>query len=938
MSEDELIGRRAELTVLRSAVDKAVRGHGGAVLVLGEAGIGKSRLLAAASRRARAAGMEALTGRAVAGGGAFRAIAAALADRLRDRSDSVSGGALLSAEELRPYLPALRRLLPAWTSDQVGSASGTESGADPIVVAGEGVLRLLRLLAADRGCLLVLEDLHWADADTLALVEYLAGAASSAGMLLVVSARDEGRERASIGRLAAACGAAVLRPRRLFAAETVALAVARAGGELSPERLDMVVGTADGLPLLVEELVAGLLRTQGETQGSRPVVPPTFAALVEQRLRDLPAAAAEITRAAAVLGADPPWTLLAEVTGHPESTTLAGLRAAAEIGLLVVEVGELRWRHALTCDAVVATVLPPERAPIARRAAELLLARRDPDDDAMAADLLVVAGEDERATALLLRLARRDLARGALRSAQELLDRVPGTGMTQLAGERVLLLTSLGRAADALDEGERALPSATGDVHAELCLRLARAAVRAGQWERARSYVERAGRPGDPRTPLLAADAAFGAGDVTKAGALAAEAIDLAERAKAAEPLCEALELVARCRVQEGDLAAAGSAFGRASSVAAEHGLLRQRVEAELGRALLAQFKGPWRPEHLSGVRELAVEAGMLAEVARIDLLLADGIWATEGPVAAEPVAKASAELAATLRLSSLQASVGTLLAGIHAAMGDVVGAGRLLESALAQPDRPPEVPAIASVVRAIPSLMAGDLARADTLMRPGMDAALAHPAVPPLAHWGLWTLLRAVCGEDGPARTLATLGAAGRRANQAALAYAEAVTAGRSGELTHAVARFTAGDRAGADTPWWSRLLRMLALHAAVADGWAEQVNAVGALRADLAEHERAGDHQLARTCRDLLRGAGAPTRRGRGTTPVPAALRAMGVTSREMDVLVLVAEGLTNAEVAGRLFLSRRTVETHVANLLAKTGATSRAELRTLLEAQTP
>jgi DNA-binding NarL/FixJ family response regulator len=88
--------------------------------------------------------------------------------------------------------------------------------------------------------------------------------------------------------------------------------------------------------------------------------------------------------------------------------------------------------------------------------------------------------------------------------------------------------------------------------------------------------------------------------------------------------------------------------------------------------------------------------------------------------------------------------------------------------------------------------------------------------------------------------------------------------------------------------------------------------------------------EHQLARTARDLLRQAGAPTRRGRGSAQVPPALRAMGVTSREMDVLLLVAGGLTNAEVGGRLFLSPRTVESHVANLLAKTGTASRAELR--------
>jgi DNA-binding CsgD family transcriptional regulator len=112
-----------------------------------------------------------------------------------------------------------------------------------------------------------------------------------------------------------------------------------------------------------------------------------------------------------------------------------------------------------------------------------------------------------------------------------------------------------------------------------------------------------------------------------------------------------------------------------------------------------------------------------------------------------------------------------------------------------------------------------------------------------------------------------------------------------------------------------------------AVADGWGDPVPA---LRADLAAHEEAGEVLLARTCRDLLRRAGAPARRARGGATVPPALRALGVTAREAEVLGLVTQGMTNAQVAERLFLSIRTVDTHVANLLAKTGAATRGELR--------
>ncbi len=135
------------------------------------------------------------------------------------------------------------------------------------------------------------------------------------------------------------------------------------------------------------------------------------------------------------------------------------------------------------------------------------------------------------------------------------------------------------------------------------------------------------------------------------------------------------------------------------------------------------------------------------------------------------------------------------------------------------------------------------------------------------------------------------------------------------------------AGDALLAENRWWGRLCRTLAMEAAVAGGWGRPVPV---LRTDLAAFEESGDTGLARTCRDLLRRAGAPTRRAPGSADVPAPLRAAGVTSRETDVLGLLGEGLTNRQIAERLFLSPRTVDTHVASLLAKTGTASRGELR--------
>ncbi len=188
---------------------------------------------------------------------------------------------------------------------------------------------------------------------------------------------------------------------------------------------------------------------------------------------------------------------------------------------------------------------------------------------------------------------------------------------------------------------------------------------------------------------------------------------------------------------------------------------------------------------------------------------------------------------------------------------------------------------------------------------------------------------------EDAVREVLRSQPAGLRRANRGALAYADAIVAGRGGQADLAEQHLQEGDRLLAPLPWWHRMLRVTTFQSAIADGWGSPV---GPLRGDLAAFERDGDQQWVRLCRDLLRRAGAPTRRGRGDSVVPAELRAVGVTSRELDVLVPLASGRGNAAIAEQLFLSPRTVETHVASLLLKAGLTNRAELGEWYRGLTP
>ncbi|WP_433336857.1 ATP-binding protein [Spirillospora sp. CA-294931] len=883
------VGREIELAGLDELVDGVAVGRGGVLLVRGEAGIGKTRLLGEAARRARVGGLVVLTGRAVEGGGAYRPLAEALAGR-----------PLPDAEPLRPYRAALGRLSPEWAGEP------SPSNVDPVVVLGQGLVRLLGILGGSRGCLLILEDLHWADADTLAVLEYLSGALLGSSVLVAASARDEGGHAPVLDRIGRRPEVALMGLGRLSPAETIELAE-RCAPSLPGRVRRAVVEKSDGLPFLVEELVA---------DGVAGGVPPTFAGMVEVRLRALGPRRRRVVEAAAVLG-EPDWTLLGAVTGLAEDAVHGALRAA-QPRLVVPEGRGLRWRHALTREAVLAAIPPAERAALARRAGEALLGR----DEVRAAELLRAAGDGDRAAEIFLRLAARDLDRGAPRDARAKLERAgDGAGA---AVERVRLLTLLGEADAALAAGTAALAVAVGDDHARLCLRLADAAVLLGHWDEAERYLERAGRPRDPRALVLAADAAFGPGDLERAELLASAAVERAEHAGDAEALCRALIVRGRCALRR-DFAASRAFYRRAARHAAEHGLRPWRVTALLGLAFVELDDGPCSPA-LDEARALALETGQLAEVVHADLLQIERRYTAEGPRAAAALAEETAELAGRLGLPGHQVVAELFIAFARAVRGEVEGASAALDAARSRPAAPVEIEAMAHAVWGLRELMDHDLAAADRCYDAAMRILEGRHETVMVAEWGLWALIRSVLGDDGARETLRGSSEVFRRVNRGALHYADAVAAGREGR-PEAAALFAAGDRALVHHPWWRRLCRLLALEAAVTCGWGDPVPE---LRADLAAYERTGEEAFARTARDLLRRAGAPARRGRGLTSVPPELRAAGVTSREMDVLTLVGEGLTDRQVAERLFLSPRTVETHVASLLAKTGAAGRAQLR--------
>lgn len=916
-----IVGRADEVAALREAVDAVRRGMGSTHFLVGEAGVGKSRLAADVAGHADEQGLLVLRGRAVDGPHpvTFRPFTEALLAAMRD-------GSLPNETELDGFGPALGRLLPGRT-DPATDVS--------LIAVAEGVLRLLRLLGRARGCLLVLEDLHWTDPETLAVLEYLADHCAGERLAVVATVRAElpcqALELASA--LDARRSARRIHVGRLLDDDVYRMVRACLGTEELPAEVDTFVGgRADGVPFFVEELLAGLVNSGALVRDGTtwhavsrlvPAVPLTVTASIQRRLAEpgLPA----VLAAAAVLGRRFDWSLLAEITGKPEAEVLQALRASIDGQLLDTDDDGFRFRHALTRDAVLDSLLPPERARLAGSAAEALHAKHpelEGDRCELAASLHEAAGDDHRAAELLIAAADRASRRGALASAEALLVRARELGG---AADAALLhvLALGGQTARVFELGESMLRLSTQD-NLVVRLAMARAAVSAGLWKQAAEHVEHARGLGDSAaTTVLAAQVAMGQGRETDAAALAETALADTE---APEVECEALEILGRV-VRAGDLGAAEERFERARAVAERAGLAVWRMRAlhELGTIDLLDNG---RADRLEAARAAAAETGALATLAVIDLHLGD-LYSLIGRDE-----EGSAALTRCVALSR-QLGLATLpvalchLAGNHVRLGRrAESEGLLAEAAGIAPDDP-DVLAGIPITRGMSAMLQADLDGA----REQLDLAAAQAEIHPIPFpmRGLWALLRTVQGLDGAAarETVRTSGALGVRAALVGLRYAEAVAHGQEGRAQDAERLFAEADRimAGyASMDEFHYLNRLPAAQAALRDGWGAGVDW---MRECLTWCEDNGREQLAAYCRKLLKDAGVPVRRRRDATGIPAELRELGVTQREMEVLALVAEGLSNAEIGERLFISSRTVEKHVEKLLTRTGTRTRGQL---------
>lgn len=926
-----IAGRDEELAALAAHLEATLAGSGRLVGVIGEAGIGKSALIEAITAQAGARGVVVPFGRAVPAVAPlpFRPLSEAVL--ALDRA-----GSLLDVPELAGFRGQLGRLVP-----ELGTPAG---GADESpVLMGEAVVRLLRVLARGNGAVLVLEDLHWADAETLAVVDYLADALAGENVLCLVTARPSDDD--PLERLWGRRAGSVLRLRPLPPSDVARMLDAcldRTPADLLP----FIVEHADGVPFLVEELLAGLVvdgslvNRDGAWQAASPLtpaVPTSFADSVRHRLADLDPGSRQVLTAAAVLGRSFDWELLPGMVGADGSTVVAALRSAFAAHLIAVDGPDFRFRHALTREAVLAELLPPERAALARTAVDVVR-RAHPGLPGpwceLVAELAAAGGDIDTAVARFTESATRALHRGALATAEQ-----AATNAVELAGGRaaeaehvlVRVLTQVGKAARAMEVGAALLQGATDP---DLLLVLARAALMAGDRDAAGGHLDRATAVsrGDQRMSArldaVAAHLALERNDPTGATRLALAAVDAAGRAGMPEVQCEALEVLGRLARTRG-LAESLAHFERAARIAEAHNLFTWRLRAE--QELVALDPNIAR---VRAVRDRAAASGALVTVAQMDLRIADSALLMFDHDLCLDSARRCVDASTRFGLAILPVAR-MWLAGAHALGGREAEMEKELGAALAAtPDDPRLLADVWGRVRATLAAVREDRAALLT----ALDRSMTHVrAAPPTESQFIgqvwWAVVHAI--EDGGAKALAELAATPlvRVVGTAPLDIVVAVAQGREGNRAAAEEAFArlegSAVEPGLGGAYW--FLVRLAAEAAIRDGWGTPEPWLREADAFFAAN---GYEQVARACRALLRTAGVPVpRRGRGDAAVPAPLRAMGVTSRELDIGLLVAEGLSNKAIAERLQLSIRTVENHVSRLLARTATTSRTELAAAL-----
>jgi DNA-binding NarL/FixJ family response regulator len=898
------VGRETELAALAVDLDAAAGGRGGVVLLAGEPGIGKTRLAEELAAQATAQGALVLWGRCWEGEGApafwpwvqiVRAYVEA-ADPTVLRQDMGAGAA-----DIAQVVPVVHERLPDLPPPPVEPEAARFRLFDSL--AG-----FLRAAAARRPLLVVLDDLHWADAPSLALLRFLGRELEGAGLLVVGIYRHTEVDRGH-PLLATLADLTRGRGRRLMLSglderEVASFVALVAGVEPSPELASAVHRQTDGNPFFVTEVVR-LLASQGRlnhAEADLPVLaaglPEGVRAVVAERLGRLSDGCQGVLEVAAVLGRDFQLPALEPATGLNPARLLELLEEAEAARVVAAVPGGLgRWRFA---HALVREVLY-EGLPAARRI-------RLHEQVGEALEALYVADPGPH----LAELAHHFVA--AAPGGQEMAGRA--VWVATAAGWRALELLAWEKAADLFEHALAALELAERpDQHqrCQLLLALGEARMAAGDVAAARVAYQQAGEVARRiGAAELLARAALGLGVEFTSGIVDPAKVGLLEEAATARSgIVDPVEV--------GLLQEALVALGATDSRLRARGLRRTDLlelgdlvgfDADLAAAertaeRLRQLHHRWPLPLAHATR--AMLAGRFAEA---EELAAQGL-AMGRRAGDKGVGLRYAAVVTTLRwlegrFGETVELIQRLLARVPALLVYRVGlAGALIEAGRADEGR-------AEVER----LAAGDLAALPRDL--GWSWSLAGLAED-CHHLGDATrgaTVRELLEPYGD-RNIVTIGAL----CLGPAAYFLGLLDLTLGQPDLAVRRFqhavTVAGRLQA-RPMIARSQEGQARALLARDRPGDRQQAASLLGEVVATAQELGIHGLGERASALLKELGPPA-----APAWPA-----GLTGREVEVLRLIATGHSNRAIAQALFISPNTVLRHVSNIFTKTGVANRAE----------
>jgi DNA-binding CsgD family transcriptional regulator/tetratricopeptide (TPR) repeat protein len=973
VSSPVFVGRVSEIDQLRAALGRAAVGTPATVVVAGEAGVGKTRLVAELVGQAPEFGAIALVGGCLDVGDGVLAYTPVV-EALRSLVGAVDAAELDRVLGSSPT--GLARLVP-----ELGAGVPDADVVTPARLF-ESLLGVLHRLAERRPVLLVAEDLHWADQSTRDLLGFLVRNLRR-GVCLVLTYRSDDLHRRHplrpfLAELERGGRAERLPLGVLDRRGVTGLLAGILGGQPPAGDVADVLARSGGNPFFAEELLAA--RHDGT------VLPTALRDVVLARVEVLSEAAQRVLRVAAVAGRRVDHQLLAVVAAQPVGELVDVLREAVAHHVLTPEEGSesYAFRHALVQEIIYDELLPVERAPLHAAYARALSTRTQArPDGAHAVELgqlayhWYAAHDLGAALAACVRAGQAAEATYALAEAQqqyeralELWDQVPDAA-TRSPLDRVTLLQRAAQAAFPTGDHDRAIALIdvalrTTDAEREplrtgvLLERLARFHWVAGESARAMAAIERAvaAIPAEPPTPERArALAAHGqmlmlVGRHGAAVERCEDAVRVAREVGARGEEGHALTTLASSLAMLGHIDRASGVFERAGQIAEEVGhaddLCRVRINHATALALygrwadaarlnldcyrLAQRFGAVRTYGMSALTDAAESLIFLGRLAEAAPMLEE-VFELDLPAGLAAPCLQSRALYHLYRgeLAAAQADLVTVLDSTQLPLDPQYASpqfARLAIVALWDARLTDARAAVADGLAMVADTDDGSLVLELCLAGLTVEAATAEQALARRATDELTEARRNATRLIERARDVA----GSLRHNplgQARLATAEA-------EHTRARGSTAADCWAAAATAWqnlgcpyetgyagWQHgeaLLRAGAARDDVAAVLVQGWTAANDLGARLLTDEITA---LARRARIDITAAAPET----AEQPIDPGEK-LGLTPREREVLTHVAAGRTNRQIAAALFISDKTASVHVSNILAKLHATNRGE----------